>query len=63
MRIYRNIKLRCTASGITVSELERALGFTRGSLYKWDKNIPSVDRAAVVAKALHCTIEDLIRDG
>lgn len=62
MRIYRNIKLRCTAADITVSELERALGFTRGTLYKWNKNVPSVDKVVSVAKALRCSVEDLVRD-
>ena len=62
MRIYRNVKLRCTAAGITISDLERSMGFTRGTLYKWNRNIPSVDKVVRVAKALRCSVEDLVRD-
>ena len=62
MRIYKNIKLRCAVLDISVAELERALGFTRGSIYKWDKNIPAVDKVMTVARALRCSVEDLVKE-
>ena len=63
MRIYKNIKLRCTAMDISVAQLERALGFTRGAIYKWDRNTPAVDKVIAVAKALRCSVEDLVKEG
>lgn len=41
---YEKIKNLCKERGITITGLERELGFARGSLSKIDKNQPSADR-------------------
>ena len=61
--IYSNIVLACKEKKISVSELERKLGFAKSSIYKWDKNRPSVDRVLAVAKELETTVEQLMKEG
>lgn len=57
MAIYDSVKQACKESGITVSELEEKLGFSRSSIYKWNKNCPSVEKLNLVAKELGKPIE------
>ena len=42
--------------------LEEELNFPRGSICKWDKNIPSVLKVKAVADALHTTVDELMRE-
>lgn len=44
MSRYERIKELCKKKGVTITGLERELGFARGSLSKIDKNQPSADR-------------------
>lgn len=62
MNLYQKVRKRCAAAGITISELERRLGFPRGSIAKWDNNIPSVQKVEKVAEELGITIDTLIKD-
>jgi transcriptional regulator with XRE-family HTH domain len=57
MNIYKKVKDACSESDISVMELERQLGFSRGSILKWDDNIPSVERVKKVADRLNKPIE------
>ena len=57
MSIYDNIKTACKEKGITISALEEELEFTRGSIYKWSKHSPSVDKLRAVSKKLDKPIE------
>jgi len=47
--MYERIKELCRKNGINVSELERALGFSRGSLCKVDRNKPGFNRVKKIA--------------
>lgn len=62
MSIYRNIQKASRDAGKTIIGIERELGFSRGSICKWDTNTPSVDKVDAVAKLLSVTIETLLRD-
>lgn len=57
MAIYDNVKAACKEAGISVSELEEKLGFARSSIYKWNKNCPSVEKLNLVSKELNKPIE------
>lgn len=50
MKIYDRIKELCKEKGITITGLEKDLGFARGSLSKIDKNRPRIDRIQKLAK-------------
>ena len=50
--IYGRIKQLCSQKGLTITGLEKELGFARGSLSKIDTNKPSSDRLQKVADRL-----------
>ena len=62
MNIYRKIQSLCRDQGKTVMGLEEELNFPRGSICKWDKNIPSVLKVKAVEDALHTTVDELMRE-
>lgn len=49
MNIYDRIKELAAAKKISIAELERNLHFSNGSLYKWTKTSPSMDKVKLVA--------------
>lgn len=58
---YERIKQLCKKNGITVTGLERELGFARGSLCKIDTNAPSSDRIEKLARRLSTTTDYILR--
>lgn len=48
--MLENIQRLCEQRNVTIAQLERDLGFGRGSVYKWDKNSPSIDKVQKVAE-------------
>jgi transcriptional regulator with XRE-family HTH domain len=62
MLIYDRIKQLCKDNGVTVTGTEAALGFSRGSLCKIDKNKPSIEKVSKLADYLHTT-SDYIMTG
>lgn len=61
MTLVNNIKLFCHKQNITVRDLEKRAGLPAHSIYKWDKNVPGVDRVAKVSDILKTTVDELIR--
>lgn len=62
MLIYKKVKEACKEKRISIAQLEQDLGFARGSIYKWDKHNPSIEKMKMVAEKLEKTIEDLLED-
>lgn len=60
MTIYDRIKELALAKHISVAELERKLGFSNGSLYKWSKTSPSIDKVKLVADYFHVSTDYLL---
>lgn len=60
MSICKNIQRLCKEQGLPVIKLEEELGFARGSIYKWDVNIPSVAKVKAVADKLGTTVDVLL---
>ncbi|MDQ0153672.1 transcriptional regulator with XRE-family HTH domain [Moryella indoligenes] len=61
MGLYEKIRDKAKAKGITISEIEADLGFSRSSIYKWNVNIPGIDRVKKVADYLGVSIEELMK--
>lgn len=59
MTLYENVKRVARLRGTNISELERTLRWTRGSIAKWDANRPSIDKVMALAKELDVTAEEL----
>lgn len=63
IHILARIKELCAQRGIkSLAELEHSSGLSPRTIYKWDDQKPSVDKAAAVAKTLGATVDDLLRD-
>lgn len=60
MNIYQTIKELAAAKGESIAELERSLDFSNGSLYKWTKTSPSMEKVIKVAKHFGVTTDYLL---
>lgn len=60
MALVPKIEELCKECNTTVTALERDCGLSLGSVRRWDKNSPSIDRVVLVAKALNTTVSYLI---
>lgn len=60
MSLVENLKKTCKSKGITMHELERRAGIAPNSIYKWDKNSPSVNKVNAAAAVLDVKIDDLV---
>lgn len=54
------IKQLASEHAMSIAELERKLNFANGSISKWDKQSPSMDRITVVADYFNVTTDYLI---
>ena len=52
--------LKKLLNGITISQLEKELGFSNGSISKWEKVSPSVDKVQKIAKYFGVTTDYLL---
>ena len=60
MGLYDNIKALCEKRGISVNKLERELNFPRGSVMKYNVNVPSVEKVSAIANFLDVSVDDII---
>lgn len=58
--IYERIKELCKKNGISVSELEKRVGVSRGSICKIDKHAPSSNTVDKIARELHTSFDYII---
>lgn len=61
--MVREVKRKCAEKLISVAELERAVALPKNSIYKWDRNVPSVKSVLKVARYLGTTVEELAGEG
>ena len=59
--MLEKIKMLCLAQGITITQLENLLGWSR-SIYKWDTNKPSIDKVKAVADYFDVSVDSLVSD-
>lgn len=60
MDLYKNIRKKCKARGISIAKLERAVKLSVGSISHWRTSDPKVSNVKAVADYLHCTIDELL---
>lgn len=62
MTIKLRIREKRMEKGMSQIELAERLGITQGAVMKWetDRCLPSLERAAEIAEAFDCTIDELI---
>lgn len=60
--MYEAVKCLCEENNISINQLEEKLSIPRGSIYKWDKNAPSVYRVKRVADYFGKSVDELIKE-
>ena len=58
--LLKNIKRLCTEKNITVTELERILGFGNGTIHNWDERNPTLDKVLKIAKFFDVNVSSLV---
>lgn len=59
-KLQENIRARCEAMHISVTELEKRAGVSNGIVGKWSNAEPNLGTLRKIAAVLDCTIDDLI---
>lgn len=60
MSMVENIKSICEVRGFSIPKLEKVLGFSKGSMYNWDTNSPSVEKVQKVADFFRVSLNYII---
>ncbi|SDG48712.1 helix-turn-helix domain-containing protein [Desulfosporosinus hippei] len=60
MTLVGRIQELCRENNTNLKNLEVKFGFSNGAMYKWDTNIPSVDRVQKVADYFGVSIDYLV---
>ena len=58
--LTERIKTLCLQRNITISELERILEFGNGTIHKWLKSQPSVDKVLKIAQYFGVSLDYLL---
>lgn len=58
--IAKNIKTNIQESGFTLSEVEKALGFSPGLISRWGKSLPTLDRVISIAEYINMSLNELV---
>lgn len=59
-QIHESISGLCAERGMSISELERQLGFGKGTVARWKKAEPGIEKLAAVAKAFGVSVDSLV---
>lgn len=57
--LYQRIKMKCSQMNITISQLEKELGFGTGTIGKWMQSSPSIEKVMKVAQYFNCSLDEL----
>jgi len=61
MDLVERIKMLCADRGITLNQMEKALGF-KGTVARWADHEPSIGKVHMVAQYFGMTVSELIDD-
>ncbi|MDR7812037.1 MULTISPECIES: helix-turn-helix domain-containing protein [Lacrimispora] len=59
MSLKERIRELCKINGISIPNLESELGFGSGTISKWDKSAPSVDKLQKIAERFDVSMDFL----
>lgn len=60
--LFDKIKVLAEEKGYSIYKLEKEAELSKGSICKWNDNIPSVDKIQRVTKLLGVTVDSLLED-
>lgn len=58
--VKERVKALCKANGITVQQLEKEIGLSNGTISKWDRYNPRMDKLTLVATFFSVPAESLM---
>ena len=58
--IFEFIKEMCMEKGITITELERKLGFGNATIHNWKTKSPTIEKLKKVADFFDVSLDDLV---
>ena len=61
--LYEKIKRIAEKQGMSIREVERRCGFAYGTLQRWSKISPMVDKVWKVSRVLNVTVDELMDHG
>lgn len=59
--ILDNIRKLCASKGISLSALEKELGFGNSTISKWAECSPTAEKLILVADYFGCTVDEILR--
>ncbi len=59
--MYERIKELCKNRGITLKELETAVGVGNRTIYRWDQNSPSIEKVCAVAEYFGVPVDYIVK--
>lgn len=60
--IVENIKALCKREGVTIKAVEQICNLGNGTIRRWGKNTPAVDKVKAVAEFFNVTVDELIKE-
>jgi transcriptional regulator with XRE-family HTH domain len=60
--LYENIRELCQKKGASIPQVEKALGFGAGTIYKWKKSSPKIENLKRVADFFGVTVDELLKE-
>lgn len=58
--LLENIKKLCASRKISLSALEKTLGFGNSTIARWSSCSPTVEKLSLVADYFGCTVDELL---
>lgn len=60
--IVEKIRTKCSEKGLSLTELEQAVGLGNGVIGKWRDRSPNLSSIKRIADYFGCTIDDLLKE-
>lgn len=57
--MWKNIRRLCTQRGVTVTQVEKDLGFSPGSMTKWRQSSPSIEKVIAVSNYFQVSLDEI----
>lgn len=58
--MLEGIRKLCKRKGISMKQLEADIGLATNTIYRWDKNAPSIDKVIAVADYFHVPMDEVL---
>ena len=60
--MLKKLKSLCKKKGVTIAEMERSIGLSKGASYKWKTSTPSSEVIKKIADYFNVTVDSLLKD-